>query len=144
MSAAGTVLALQYCPGHRKPMVPVPSTEAVENLGLRNDMHALPDSARQILLLESETLSSLDLRPGELKENITTFGVSLMGLRRGQRLSIGSDVLLAVTKACSPCSRLEEIRPGLITQIAGRRGMLAKVVRGGTIARGDAIHLVED
>jgi MOSC domain-containing protein YiiM len=39
---------------------------------------------------------------------------------------------------------MEEIRPGLLRELAGRRGMLAQVVRGGTIAPGDAIHLVED
>lgn len=144
MSAQGTVVSIQYCPGHRKPMVAVSGAEAVENLGLRNDMHALPDSTRQILLLESETLAVLGVGAGALKENITTVGIPLMQLRRGQRLSIGAEVLLAVTKACAPCSRMEEIRPGFLREIDGRRGMLARVVRGGKIARGDAIHLMED
>lgn len=142
MSAHGTVLALQYCPGHRKPMVAVLRAEALENLGLRNDMHALPDSTRQVLLLESETIAAFDLQPGELKENITTAGIPLMGLQRGRRLAVGGEVLLAVTKACSPCSRMDEIRPGLRGELAGKRGMLAQVVRGGTIACGDTIHLL--
>lgn len=124
-------------------MVTVPAAVAVANLGLRDDMHAIADSSRQILLMESETLGELGLRPGEVKENITTSGIALMALERGQRLAVGAEVVLEVTKACSPCRRMDEIRPGLLREIAGRRGMLARVIQGGTIDQGNAITLQE-
>ena len=134
-----SVVSLQICPGHRKPMTVVEKWDAVEGLGLRNDLHALPDSSRQVLLLESETLAEFGLSPGEVKENITTTGIRLMVLKYGDRLRIGQHVVLEITKACAPCSRMEEIRPGLLRAIAGKRGMLARVVIGGSIKTGDTI-----
>jgi MOSC domain-containing protein YiiM len=77
-----------------------------------------------------------------VKENITTEGIMLMGLKMHDRLRLGDEVLLEITKPCSPCSRMEEIRPGLLKGIAGKRGMLARVVRGGTVHVGDAIAQV--
>lgn len=139
----GRIVALQVCPGHRKPMRPVESVQAVEKLGLKDDMHALPDSSRQVLLIEQETLNALGLKPGEVKENITTEGIALMPLRHKQRIQIGEEVILEITKACSPCSRMNEIREGLITEITGRRGMLARVLRGGIVKKGDVVRLVE-
>jgi MOSC domain-containing protein YiiM len=65
-----------------------------------------------------------------------------MGLKSGNRLIVGGGVILEVTKACSPCSRMEEIRPGMIRELAGRRGMLARVIHGGIIKRGDIIQLL--
>lgn len=120
-------------------MQPVDEAQAVQNLGLKGDRHALPDSPRQVLLLEAETLDLLGLSAGELKENITTRGVDLNGLRTGDRLAIGPYVVLEITKPCSPCSRMEEIRPGLQQEVAGRRGTLARVLIGGTIRRDDPV-----
>ena len=138
----GRIVSLQLCPGYRKPMNAVAHAEAVMNLGLKGDTHALPDSSRQILLIEKETLDALSLSPGQVKENITTEGITLMGLKMNDRLRLGTDVLLEITKPCSPCSRMEEIRPGLLKGLAGKRGMLARVINGGTVNVGDAIEPV--
>ena len=138
----GTIVSLQLCPGYRKPMNMVPSAEVIQNLGLKGDTHALPDSSRQILLIEKETLDTLSLLPGQVKENITTEGITLMGLKMNDRLRLGDDVVLEITKPCSPCSRMEELRPGLLKDLAGKRGMLARVVNGGTVRVGDVIDKV--
>jgi len=124
-------------------MLVVEHITMIENLGLKDDRHALPDSSRQVLLIEKESLDALGLVPGQVKENITTTGIRLMTLTRKQRLLLGSEVVLEITKACSPCSRMEEIRPGLLKDIAGKRGMLARVVRGGSVQQGDPIQLIE-
>src|SRR5258706_2857087 len=110
-SESGTIVSVQLCPGYRKPMLVVEEAMAIENLGLQGDKHALRDSSRQVLLIENETLEKLKLEPGEVKENITTTGIRLMTLASKARLHIGSDVVLEITKPCSPCSRMEEIRP---------------------------------
>jgi MOSC domain-containing protein YiiM len=120
----------------------VEKVNAITNLGLEGDAHAIRDSSRQVLLIESETLDELKLSAGEVKENITTSGINLMRLRYGDRLNIGA-VVLEVTKACSPCSRMEDLRPGLKREIAGRRGMLARVIDGGVLQRGEPIVLTE-
>lgn len=140
--SAGTIVSIQLCPGHRKPMQPVAAAELIVNLGLKGDMHAIADSSRQVLLLEKETLDALGLAPGEVKENITTTGIDLMRLAPKTRVQIGRQAVLEITKSCSPCHRMDEVRPGLLKEIAGRRGMLARVVTAGSMHEGDAITVV--
>ncbi len=41
-----------------------------------------------------------------------------------------------------PCERMEAIRPGLRQELKGRRGMLARIVEGGTVRVGDPIELL--
>jgi MOSC domain-containing protein YiiM len=137
----GVVVSLQICPGHRKPMQPRESVEALTALGLKGDIHAMGESTRQVLLLDQETLHALGLTPGQVKENITTEGIAVAQLKPGQRLRVGSTVL-QITRACSPCSRMDEIRPGLQAQLRGRRGVLARVLEGGKISVGDPIVLL--
>ena len=113
--------------------------------GIEGDRHATSREERlgyQVLLIESETLEALDLTPGTVKENVTTAGVDLRSLEGGQRLAIGSEVELEISKACAPCSRMEEIRAGLHEQLEGRRGMLATVVRGGDVRMGDDVRVL--
>ena len=132
------VAGLQVCPGTRQPMKPVTSARAVENLGLEGDRHARPDSKRQVLLIEAETLEKFGLRVGEVKENITTRGIALMSLSVGTRLRVG-EAVLELTGECRPCERMEELRPGLRQALGGQRGMLARVAQGGLLSVGDAI-----
>lgn len=137
----GLVVSLQICEAHRAPMQRLQAVKAVENLGLEGDRHALPDGSRQVLLIEEETLTRLGISIGAVKENITTRGIGLMDLAAGTRLQI-RDVLFELTKPCTPCERMEEIRPGLREELQGQRGMLARVVRGGEIRVGDAIAVL--
>jgi MOSC domain-containing protein YiiM len=138
----GTVVSIQLCPGHRKPMARVGSAELVGNLGLKDDVHAIADSSRQVLLLEKETLDAMGLETGVVKENITTSGIRLMGLPHKARLRVGASAVLEITKPCAPCFRMDEIRPGLLKEIGGRRGMLARVITGGRIHSGDSISVI--
>jgi MOSC domain-containing protein YiiM len=141
MFPQATVIGLQVCQRTRQPMTPVASARALENLGLEGDRHAKPDSKRQVLLIETETLERFGLRVGEVKENITTRGIALMNLPVGTRLRVG-DAILEITGVCHPCERMEELRPGLRETLSGQRGMLARVAQSGTLHVGDAI-LVE-
>ena len=138
----GKVVSIQLCVGHRKPMMPVESTEVLEGLGLRGDRHAIAESTRQILLIEEETLDALDLKRGEVKENITTRDLKLTSLERGKKLQVGEAAILEITKPCTPCGRMDEIRNGLQAELAGRRGILAKVLHGGVIKVGDTVKVL--
>lgn len=111
----------------------------VTDFGFEGCAHARPGGTRQVLIVDRESLDAMDLRPGWIKENITTEGLSVNGLPLGQQLRIGS-ARLEVTSVCTPCDQLEKIRPGLRREIWGRRGMLCRVLEGGTIRRGDAIE----
>ena len=138
MESQATVASLQICPGPRQPMQPVASARAVENLGLEGDRHAKADSKRQVLLMEAETLIKFGLRVGDVKENITTRGIALMSLPVGARLRVG-EAVLEITGVCRPCSRMDELVPGLREMLSGQRGMLARVAQGGTLRVGDSI-----
>ena len=90
--------------------------------------------------MAAETLEILQLEPGTVKENITTSGLDYQAISAGTRLRIGEAVLEA-TMPCEPCSRMDEIRSGLRTELRGRRGWLFRVAQGGKIRRGDAIEV---
>jgi hypothetical protein len=137
----GTIVSLQTCPGHREPMQFKAAVRAVANLGLAGDRHARPNSPRQVLLVDEETLRQFDLPPGMVRENITTRGIELRTLKAGARLRLG-DVLVEITKPCTPCGRMDEIREGLRQALQGQRGMLARVIEGGTLRLGDVIEVI--
>ncbi len=138
----GKVVSLQICSEHRAPMETKQALRASEDLGLEGDRHAHAGSTRQVLLMDEETLAAFGLAPGAVKENITTRGIAFNTLTPGMRLRIGG-ALLEITKACTPCSRMDEIRPGLRTALEGQRGLLARIVEGGELRVGEAIEILD-
>ncbi len=133
------VAHLFRAPKKRLPMESLDSASIIADRGFAGCAHGRPGSKRQLLLVDRETLDAMNLRPGLIRENITTEGININGLPVGQRLRIGP-ALLEVTAVCTPCDQLEKIRPGLRREIYGRRGMLCRVVEGGDIHVGDTIE----
>jgi MOSC domain-containing protein YiiM len=112
---------------------------AIESLGFEGCAHANPPR-REVLLASKEHLDAVGVDPGAIRENVTVEGVDVHEWPVGQRVRVG-DALLEITMVCDPCSRMDELRPGLRAEIDGRRGMLAHIVEGGEIALGDAVEL---
>ena len=106
----------------------VAEAQAVADWGLQDCSHAHRGGKRQVLLMDAETLTEMDLLPGQVKENIVTKGLNLRALEKGQRLRIG-EALLEVTIPCEPCNFIEGIRPGLQERMRGKRGMLSRVLQ---------------
>jgi len=138
----GYIVSIQKCLGTRQVMQRLEKASLNKNIGMEGDHHARVGSQRQLLLVELEVLYLFNLEVAEIKENITTCGIALSEIARGQRLKIGKVVQLSVTKPCEPCSRLDEIRMGLQKELMGRRGVLATVVAGGVISAGDPIDVL--
>jgi cyclic pyranopterin phosphate synthase len=133
------VLHLFRAPKKRMPMEELGEATAVENFGFEGCAHARPGGGRrQVLLVDIETLRAMELVPGIIRENITTEDLDVNGLAVGQRLRIG-EAELEVSTVCEPCELMEKIRTGLMTELIGRRGMLCRIVKGGTMRRGDEI-----
>lgn len=132
-----TVHNLFRAPKKRLPMEELREARAVADFGLEGCAHARAGE-RQLLLVDRETLEAMDLRPGILRENITTEGLNVNGLQPGQQLQIG-EARIEISGVCTPCDQMEKIRPGLRKELWGRRGMLARVLEGGVIRPGDAI-----
>ncbi|MDA2913868.1 MAG: MOSC domain-containing protein [Candidatus Acidoferrales bacterium] len=138
MAEPGRVVALWVSPRRGQPMELRSAVRARENYGLEGCAHARPNGARQVLLIDSETLEEFGVPPGALKENLTTQGLEVPSLPPGTRLQVGG-VLLEVAKECRPCREVNHVQPGLLERIAGRRGQLARVLAGGEIQVGDPI-----
>jgi MOSC domain-containing protein YiiM len=132
------VVHLFRAPKRRLLMEEVFEIRALTNSGLEGCAHARPGGKRQVLLIDRETLEAMSLVPGIVRENITTEGLNVNSLVTGQQLRVG-EARLEVSAVCTPCDQLEKIRPGLRKEFWGRRGMLCRIVEGGTIRRGDPI-----
>jgi MOSC domain-containing protein YiiM len=126
-------------PKKRLPMEELSEVRAVDDAGFEGCAHARPGGKRQVLLVDRETLEAMDLRPGIIRENITTDGLNVNSLQIGQLLRVG-EARLEVSAICTPCDQMEIIRPGLQKELWGRRGMLCRVLEGGVIRRGDSVE----
>ena len=103
---------------------------------------------RQISLIEQESWdAALALLGLELPWHVRRANLLVAGLRlpraEGAIIAIGESLRLMVTCECDPCSRMDEIAPGLREALLPdwRGGVLARVIAGGEIALGDAIRI---
>ena len=148
----GEVVALFLKEAHRRPPAPVSEALALLDRGLAGNLHSAdaPGGDRQVLLADVDDLSSLDLKPGALREQITVRMPELMGLASGERLEVG-EAVLEITEACEPCTHIGRLlgrpdRESFRLALIGHRGMLARVVgvRGrGRIAVGDPVRVTQ-
>jgi MOSC domain-containing protein YiiM len=127
-------------PKRREPMESLESARVFENEGVEGCAHRR-GGKRNVLFVAAEDLEALDVEAGAVKENFTVRGADVMGWPVGQRLEIG-DAEFEISMVCDPCENMEKIRPGLQTELEGRRGMLARVLKNGSVAVGDEIRLL--
>ena len=138
----GTVTAIHIGRRARLPMTAVAEAEIVTDYGLDGDRNAKAGSKRQVLIMPGEVLAALGLEPGTVRENLTTRGFDVMAVPRGAQVRVG-EALLEATFECTPCSLMDDIRPGLREELRSQRGMLFRVLQGGRVRVGDAIERVE-
>lgn len=104
---------------------------------------------REITLIEVEEIDrfnesfGLSLSYGEIRRNLVTKGVRLNDLV-GRRFTVG-DAILEGIRLCEPCAYLaktvtRDVLPGL----AGKAGLRARIVIGGTIRPGDPIDGIDE
>ncbi len=137
----GTITNIHIARVKETPSDPVQEATALSGMGLEGDRSCRADNVRQVLFMDKETLDRLDLKPGQIKENITTSGVDLTQAKAGQVFFIGDQVTMEVVGECEACGKMDVIRPGLREGLNGRRGMLAMVINGGPIKVGDSIRI---
>jgi MOSC domain-containing protein YiiM len=143
--ATGTIRALLLAQARGTPMRRVPEALAIEGRGFEGDRHSQRalGHKRQVLLLDEASREALSLEVGVLKENISVAGLPLDTLPPGQRLALGDTVVVELTEPCVPCWKLDALRPGLLKESWGRRGQLARVLRGGAVREGDTVRLLD-
>ncbi|WP_052223418.1 MOSC domain-containing protein [Novosphingobium malaysiense] len=107
---------------------------------------------RQVSLIEAESwqaaLRELDIADDEAlpwflrRANLCVAGVRLPRAP-GAVVAIGPSCRIEVTMECDPCSRMDEIKPGLMTALVPdwRGGVLGRVLDDGEIAVGDEVRI---
>ena len=143
----GRVVSLQTKREHFAALETVEAFRAT-SLGLEGDKHAgREEGKRQILLAEAGDLLHLDLKPGDLREQLTVDLPGLMSMAPGTRLRVG-EAVLELTGVCEPCTHIGEHLgakdpEALRRRLVGRRGMLARVVGDGAIRRDDQVQVAD-
>jgi MOSC domain-containing protein YiiM len=164
----GTVIAVAASPTHTMAKEVRPSIRLLAGLGVEGDAHMgttvqhrslvrkdpTQPNLRQVHLIHAELIDELraagfEVAIGQMGENITTRQIDLLGLPAGTRLHIGDEAVLEVTGLRNPCYLLDGIQPGLkaatLSQDADgglvrKCGVMAVVLTGGEVQRGDAIR----
>jgi MOSC domain-containing protein YiiM len=142
---AGKVV--DVCVSEKKGERKKPVDEVVVRVGhgIVDDAHA-GEWHRQISLLAIESIRKmqergLDVSSGDFAENITTEGIDLPSLPIGSRLEIG-ETLHEVTQIGKECHTRCAIYHQAGDCVMPREGIFVKVLRGGTIRKGDRIKMV--
>ena len=114
-----------------------------EDFGIVGDAHA-GTPKRQVSLLAIESVEKmrakgLKVNPGDFAENITTEGIDLLGLKIGERLSLGSGAILEISQIGKECHTRCNIYYQAGDCVMPKEGIFAKVIKGGTVKTGDEI-----
>jgi MOSC domain-containing protein YiiM len=99
---------------------------------------------RQLNIMRKEMVDQLRAEglataPGQLGEQIVIAGLESDELADGARLRLGSTAVIEVASIRTPCGRFAHIQGRPQESVAGRIGVMARVMRGGTIAVGDEV-----
>ena len=116
---------------------PVKSAVLVRDHGIEGDAHAGPWH-RQVSFLADEDIDTMrgkgvPLSAGDFAENITTTGVAVGDLPVGTRIHAG-DAVLEITQIGKECHHGCAIFQTVGDCVMPRRGVFAKVIKGGTIS----------
>lgn len=109
---------------------------------------------RQVSLIEADSwaaamadlgLSGRDAPPWYARRaNLLVEGLQLPQ-EAGRVIAIGTSLRIEISQECDPCSRMEEIAPGLKAALTSdwRGGVLGRVLTDGDIVIGDEVRIEE-
>lgn len=127
-------------------------------LGVRGDLRGAirpgKSGRRQISLIEAESwdaaLADLKLSADQmLPWHVRRANLLVQGIRlpreAGKVIAIGRTLCIETTCECDPCSRMDQILPGLKLALMPdwRGGVLGRVLTDGEIAIGDEVRIEE-
>lgn len=143
----GEVVSIYVRPAKREPVEARERVVAVAGVGLEGDHKQ--GGKRQVTLLSREAWQAAcaevgaELDPGVRRANLVVSGVALEQTV-GARLRLG-EVVVEVLGETDPCDRMEEAHPGLRGALEPdvRGGVFGRIERGGEIAVGEAVEVVE-
>lgn len=127
---------------------PVERATLVEGRGIEGDLKG-SGGQRQLNVMRAETLAELaaegrKVGPGQMGEQLVVAGLDPAGLVEGTRLRLGAEAVIEVGIPRTGCARFEYIQGATKQSVAGRLGVLARVIVGGGIAVGDEVVVVRE
>lgn len=137
------------CTSHKKGIVKKEQAEIIlqADWGIENDAHA-GKWHRQVSLLAGESIDNVKeilptLKNGAFAENIITRGIDLVGIRIGQRIGVGDEVVLEITQIGKECHNAGcAIKKATGDCIMPREGIFATVIKGGRVRAGDSLNVL--
>jgi MOSC domain-containing protein YiiM len=146
---AGRVEFIGVRPARGVDVQALDAVQAVAGRGLVGDRYTGGSGKRGVTLVQAEhlpviaALAGLDaVAPAAVRRNLVVSGIPLIALK-GRRFRVG-DVVLEGTGPCDPCSKMEAaLGPGAYNAMRGHGGLCARIVEGGVIRLGDAVHAVD-
>lgn len=125
--------------------LPLQEATLLADHGIAGDRKAGRNPNRQLNILSFEWLEELrplgyQVAPGSFGEQLIVRGLPLLSLQAGDRLLMGSEALVEITKPRTGCIRLEAAQGQSNAAFDGEVGMMAKVVSGGVIRVGDQVQ----
>jgi MOSC domain-containing protein YiiM len=148
VSIAYTPRDVERRPTDRYARVPVERATLVEQKGIQGDVKG-SGGARQLNVLRAETLAELAAEgrktgPGEMGEQLVIAGLDPSAFVEGTRLQLGDSAVIEVGIPRTGCSRFEYIQGTAKQSVAGRLGVLARVVAGGEVSVGEGVVVVTE
>ena len=140
---SGKIIAVSISKKRGEKKKNVSEARLIEDHGIEADAHA-GSGHRQLSLLASESIKKildkgLDVSPGDFAENITTEGIDLTGLVKGDRLRIGAEAVVEITQIGKKCHSRCHIYDAVGECVMPDEGVFAKVICGGKIVPGDKL-----
>lgn len=146
---AGRLVWIGVRPMKREPVRSLQEVQAIMGRGLEGDHRAAgrAGSERQVTLIQAEHLPVLaqlvgaddPVDPARLRRNLVISGINVWALK-DQVFTIGG-VVIEGTGPCTPCSRMEaNLGAGGYNAMRGHSGITARIVTGGVLRVGDAVH----
>ena len=96
------------------------------------------------VLKEINNLLCINLKPGDLAENITINGSGdLSDLNLGDTIEIEDEVILYITGQNDPCSVLNIYHELALKSFINKRGVIATIMKAGTVKPGDTYRIIK-
>ena len=149
----GKIVSIVHTPAGVEPRptdhyarVPVDMATLAAGRGIVTDRKGT-SSRRQLNIMAHETLDQFRAEgyrtgPGQMGEQLVVAGIDIDRLPAGTQLQLGDEVVIEVDKPRTGCDRLQRIQGCTPAMVAGRLGVMARVVTGGTIRVGDDVKVL--
>jgi len=144
-----TVVSIHRVNERDAPAVALDAATCIADFGLEGDWRGRAGRARQLTLIEAETLEHVAaalgmdaVPPGASRRQVVVRGIALNDTI-GKHLRVGP-VLLHVGYPCDPCDNMEsKIGPGARRAMEGRGGVCARIIEGGVVRPGDGVTAID-